>query len=103
MSKEDVIVKRPVKRLVTKVPKSKNVVLSKKKVLIDFKSVLIKLEQEKGVKLTLGGLAEQSGFNRMSITKMRKHAPAVVGMLYSFLKEYDLDFFDLVKEVVEHE
>lgn len=51
----------------------------------------------------MGGLAEQSGFNRMSITKMRKHAPAVVGMLYSFLKEYDLDFFDLVKEVVEHE
>lgn len=94
---------RPMKKLPTKVVNTKSEICEKKKVLLDFKTILIKLEQEKGVKLTLSALAEQNGFNRMSITKMGKQAPAVVGLLYNFLKDYNLDFFDVVKEVIEHD
>lgn len=94
---------RPMKKVPKKSEKGNGEICEKKKVLLDFKSVLIKLEQEKGVKLTLSALAEQNGFNRMSITSMGKKAPDVVGLLYNFLKDYNLDFFDVVKEVIEHD
>jgi hypothetical protein len=102
MSKEKEVL-RPMKKVPKKSEKVNVGVCEKKKVLLDFKSILIKLEQEKGIKLTLSAFAEQNGFNRMSITKMGKKAPDVVGLLYNFLKDYNLDFFDVVKEVIEHD
>lgn len=75
----------------------------KKKVFLDFRSALLKLERERGIKKTLGSVSEESGFSRVSVCAWGKEAPAVVGVIYNFLKDNDLQFEDLVKEVVSYE
>jgi hypothetical protein len=74
----------------------------KKKVFLDFRSVLLKLEREKGVKKLLGDISQESGFNRMTIANWGKEAPLVVGFIYEFLKDNDLNFEDLVKECFDN-
>ena len=75
----------------------------KHKVFIDFKSALLKLEREKGIKKTLTSIANESGFHLVTINQLGKKAPDVLGLIYNFLKDYNLDFFDLVKEVQNFE
>lgn len=72
----------------------------KKKVFIDFPSALMKLKREMGVKKTLGSVAEESGFSRVSVKNWETEAPPVVAVIYYFLKDNPgLTFEDLVKEV----
>lgn len=74
----------------------------KKKVFLDFRSALLKLERERGIKKNLGSISDESGFSRVAICAWGKEAPAVVGVIYGFLKENNLEFNDLVKEIVSY-
>lgn len=75
--------------------------ITKKEVFLDFPSALIIL-RDRGVKKTLGSVSEEGGFSRVALGKWQKKAPAVVGLIYHFLKENELTFEDLVKEVANH-
>lgn len=74
-----------------------------KQVFLDFRSVLLQLNREKGIKINFSGLSEETGFTRQAILKWEKEAPPIVSMIFHFIKEHDLKFEDLVKEVVNHE
>lgn len=79
----------------------KNVVkkLDVKDVFLDFPSTLIKIGYESGQKKLLGSISEECGVSVVIVNKWQKKAPNIVGIIHAYLKEYDLSFEELVKEV----
>lgn len=70
----------------------------KKATHIDFDGVIV-ICKDRGVKKTIRSIAKETGFAVTGINKLRKTSPKAVTMLYHFLKENDLKFEDVVKEV----
>jgi len=70
-----------------------------KEVFLDFPSTLIKIAYETGEKKLLGSVSKECGVSVVIVNKWQKKAPNIVGIIYAYLKEYDLSFEELVKEV----
>ena len=79
----------------------KNVVkkLDIKDVFLDFPSTLIKISYESGEKKLLGSISEECGVSVVIVKQWQTKAPNIVGLIHAYLKEYNLTFEELVKEV----
>lgn len=77
-----------------------NTELEKEKpdVFLDFKGV-IKILKDRGVSKTLGDISAETGNSLRTLDYQKKRAAPIVKMIYHFMKENDLRFEDLVKEV----
>lgn len=67
-------------------------------VFLDFNGV-IKILKDRGVKKTLDSIAAETGNSLRTLNYQKKRAAPIVKMIHHFLKENDLRFEDLVKEV----
>lgn len=67
-------------------------------VFLDFNGV-IKIFKDRGVAKTLGNISEETGNSLRTLDYQKKRAAPIVKMIFHFLKENDLKFEDLVKEV----
>ena len=70
-----------------------------KDVFLDFPSTLIKIGYETGEKKLLGSVSEECGVSPVIVKKWERKAPNIVAIIHAYLKEYNLSFEELVKEV----
>ncbi len=70
----------------------------KKETYLDFEPVLKSIrEREEGIDLKT--FSKSIGYSELGLRKLRTKAPKVVSIIYQLLKEHDLKFEDLVKEI----
>src|SRR5690242_549769 len=72
--------------------------IEKKEVYLDFEGA-IAIFKSRGVNKNFNDISQETGFTRRGIEMLRKSGPKAVKMVYHFLKDNDLKFEDLVKEV----
>ena len=70
-----------------------------KDVFLDFPSTLIKIGYETGEKKLLGSVSQECGVSPVIVKKWERKAPNIVAIIHAYLKEYNLSFEELVKEV----
>jgi hypothetical protein len=70
-----------------------------KDVCLDFPSTLIKIGYETGQKKLLGSVSEECGVSLVIVKQWERKAPNIVAIIHAYLKEYNLTFEELVKEV----
>ena len=70
----------------------------KNETYLDFEPVL-KSMREKGEGVDLKTFSKSIGYSELGLRKLRTKAPKVVSIIYQLLKEHDLKFEDLVKEI----
>jgi antitoxin component HigA of HigAB toxin-antitoxin module len=70
-----------------------------KDVFLDFPSTLIKISYETGQKKLLGSVSKECGVSVVIVKQWEKKAPNIVAIIHAYLKEYNLTFEELVKEV----
>jgi hypothetical protein len=68
-------------------------------VFLDFPSTLIKIGYESGEKKLLGSVSEECDVSLVIVKKWETKAPNIVAIIHAYLKEYNLTFEELVKEV----
>lgn len=70
----------------------------RKQVVLDFDGA-IAIFKGRGVKKDYKTIASEVGLTENGLRKLRRNTPKAVEVIYHFLKENDLKFEDLVKEV----
>jgi len=70
----------------------------KRETYLDFDGV-IKTLRKRGHEIDLKTISRQIGYSTVGLQKLRKKSPNVVSMIHQFLKDNDLKFEDLVKEI----
>jgi hypothetical protein len=73
--------------------------LNIKDVFLDFPSTLIKIGYETGEKKLLGSVSKECGVSNVIVKQWETKAPNIVAIIHAYLKEYNLSFEELVKEV----
>ncbi|APZ82915.1 hypothetical protein [Flavobacterium phage FL-1] len=67
-------------------------------VFLDFKGVK-EIFKNRGIDKSMSDIQSGMGISPRSLDYYKKEAPAIVAVIHHFLKENDLRFEDLVKEV----
>lgn len=70
-----------------------------KDVFLDFPSAVIKIGYDTGEKKLLGSVAQECGVSLVIVKQWETKAPNILAIIYAYLKEYNLSFEELVKEV----
>ena len=70
-----------------------------KDVFLDFPSAVIKIRYNTGEKKLLGSVAQECGVSLVIVKQWETKAPNIVAIIHAYLKEYNLSFEELVKEV----
>jgi hypothetical protein len=70
-----------------------------KDVFLDFPSAVIKIGYDTGEKKLLGSVAQECGVSLVIVKQWERKAPNILAIIYAYLKEYNLSFEELVKEV----
>lgn len=68
-------------------------------VYLDFHNVISKLKRERAIDKRLGDIGSEMGLSNTSMTNLLAKAPNTVAKIYYFLKDNNLSFEDLVKEI----
>lgn len=71
---------------------------AKKEVILDFNGT-IEILRGRGKKVTLDSTAREIGYTYSSLVNLRKKAPKSVAVVFKYLKDNNLKFEDLVKEM----
>ena len=70
-----------------------------KDVFLDFPSAIIKIGYDTGQKKLLGSVAQECGVSLVIVKQWETKAPNILAIIHAYLKEYNLSFEELVKEV----
>jgi hypothetical protein len=73
-----------------------------KDVYLDFPSVMAKISFATGIaglKKPIGSVSEECGVSKVIVKQWESKAPNIVAILHAYMKKYDLEWSDLVKEV----